>query len=345
MNNTNPVNDNKDHVELSENMEVIGPGQLLKEARQKLSLTVGDISNVLKFKLNLVENIERDLFDHTLPPTYNRGYLRSYAKLVKIDVEEVLSAYELLGIAQEQRNDMQSFSNLAEKQVEHSRIMWISYLVGAILFALMILWWLQEPNQSADESALNVNTELTRTDIKSSEESKTQAIASHNQLDKTSISSNQTEETSESASDIKQNSENLTTEKVAQSQNNEPQNDIEDEDLTTNQSILPAETLESIRVAVTSQINEEESDTGSSTTISAAVFTFSGDCWVNIFDATGERLAWGVKKSGYVMTLTGQPPFKVTLGRPELASIEFNGQKVDMSGFSAGNIAKFTLPM
>ena len=60
------------------------------------------------------------------------------------------------------------------------------------------------------------------------------------------------------------------------------------------------------------------------------MFTFNGDCWVNIYDATGERIAWGVKKLGYVMTITGKAPLKVTLGKPELAAIAFNGKKVDM---------------
>jgi cytoskeleton protein RodZ len=76
-----------------------------------------------------------------------------------------------------------------------------------------------------------------------------------------------------------------------------------------------------------------------------AVLTFSGDCWVNIYDATGERIAWGIKKSGYVMTIEGIAPFRITLGKPELASIIFNDKPVDMSTFNPGNIATFTLPL
>jgi len=79
--------------------------------------------------------------------------------------------------------------------------------------------------------------------------------------------------------------------------------------------------------------------------LSTAIFTFSGDCWVNIYDATGERIAWGVKKIGYVMTVTGIAPLQITLGKPELVTIVFNDQDVDMSAFNIGNIAKFTLPL
>ena len=79
--------------------------------------------------------------------------------------------------------------------------------------------------------------------------------------------------------------------------------------------------------------------------IAKAIFTFSGDCWVSIYDATGERIAYGVKKTGYVMTITGKAPFKVDIGRPALTSIEFNGEAIDMSQFDKDNIAKFTLPI
>jgi cytoskeleton protein RodZ len=80
-------------------------------------------------------------------------------------------------------------------------------------------------------------------------------------------------------------------------------------------------------------------------TAATAIFTFTGDCWVSIYDATGDRVAYGVKKTGYVMTITGKPPFKVDIGRPALTSIEFNGESVDMSRFDKDNIAKFTLPI
>ncbi len=45
------------------------------------------------------------------------------------------------------------------------------------------------------------------------------------------------------------------------------------------------------------------------------------------------------------MTISGAAPLKITLGKPELASIVFDGEPVDMSMFSKGNIAKFTLPL
>ena len=304
--------------ELSEDMEVVGPGLMLSDARKKLSLSTENVADRLKFKTNLVENIEQDIFDQKLPATFNRGYLRSYAKLVNIDADEVLSAYDLLGVAEVQRSEMQSFSNLTEKQAEHSLLMWISYFIVAVLLGLMVLWWLQEPNQLINESIPQKPQVINKNIV------------------------NQSKSEDEKKVIVLPKQENVQPE----NKNNELNSAQVESDtqklsipLATEQEVPHLGIIESNKPSV------EEAAQESVITLSTVVFTFSGDCWVNIYDATGERIAWGVKKSGYVMTVTGKAPLKITLGKPELASIVFNDQLIDMSQFNAGNIAKFTLPL
>ena len=74
-------------------------------------------------------------------------------------------------------------------------------------------------------------------------------------------------------------------------------------------------------------------------------FTFDDDCWVNIKDATGEAIAYGVKQSGRVMEIQGVPPVAVTLGKPDNVRISVNGDPVDITAFQNGQIARFSLPM
>lgn len=318
-------NDNKQPDELSEDMEVVGPGQMLSEARKKLSLSTEDVATKLNFKKCLVENIERDTFDQKLPATFNRGYLRNYSKLVNIDVDEVLSAYDMLGVAEAQRSEMQSFSNLTEKQAEHSRLMWLSYFIAAILFGLMILWWQQEPKQSVEETKI---TDQITSAINKVSDTVTPLAALTAQTEHSESSPNSNNELNEVTA---------------------PDLDLTEESPTLNTIPELTESADNSTEVLTSELGRTEVENSTLETVvvklSTAVFTFSGDCWVNIYDATGERIAWGVKKSGYVMTVQGVPPLKITLGKPELAEIVFNELPVDMSGFSAGNIAKFNLPL
>ncbi len=319
--------DNEQLDELSEDMEVVGPGQMLSEARKKLSLSTEDVANKLKFKKNLVQNIEQDQFDQTLPATFNRGYLRSYAKLVNIDIDEVLSAYDMLGVAEVQRSEMQSFSNLTEKQAEHSRLMWFSYFIAAVLCGLMILWWQQEPKQTVDE---NVPEELlisTPQNASLDKNHKVELTELGSKLESTQIISDKSV---------------IDEEKLLPTTNDSTKQDSIKRIIVESKAKVKATTIDIEAFTPNTASKEEQKPIAD---ISTVVFTFSGDCWVNIYDATGERIAWGVKKSGYVMTVTGKAPLKITLGKPELAAIIFNGQLIDMSAFSVGNIAKFTLPL
>ena len=325
--------------ELCEDMEVVGPGLMLSEARKKLSLSVEEVSARLNFKTNLVENIEQDIFDQSLPATFNRGYLRNYAKLVSVDINEVMSAYDMLGVAEVQRSEMQSFSNLTEKEAEHSRLMWFSYLIAAILFGLMVVWWIQEPKLSVNlfdnvQKEQEINND-TSDIVDLSTATKSVVAPDLTKLEATKSASTESEATKPEATEPDE-----TTELAVNVKNSiEPVIAEQSIEAVIENQIKPQTKTEA---EIENQVNVEAELVPD---ISTVVFTFSGDCWVNIYDATGERVAWGVKKSGYVMTVTGKAPLKVTLGKPELATIAFNGNQVDMSSFNAGNIAKFTLPL
>ena len=129
--------------ELSEDMEVMGPGQILSDGRKKAGLTQQQVAEKLNFRETLVIEIENEQFDSSLPETFNRGYLRNYAKLVNVSQEDVLISYEQLNVAKAQASELQSFSKGTEKLAENNRIMWVSYFILAILIGATVVWWMQ----------------------------------------------------------------------------------------------------------------------------------------------------------------------------------------------------------
>lgn len=150
--------------ELSEDMEVMGPGQILSDARKKMGLSQEDVAIKLNFRTTLVNEIENEVFDTSMPETFNRGYLRNYAKLVNVSQEDVMASYEQLNVAKTQASELQSFSKGTEKLAESNRIMWISYLILAILIGSTVVWWMQnntaeglkETAETKKESAGNI---------------------------------------------------------------------------------------------------------------------------------------------------------------------------------------------
>ena len=328
-------NEQDESVVVTDDINVIvGPGAILKEAREIRGLSEQQVADKLNFRIRLVQNIEVDVFDRSLPEAFNRGYLKSYAQLVNVSETVVLSNYDQLAEAQSQCAGMQSFSKGTEKQAEHKLLMWITYLILAIFITATVVWWLQTPSEQPEPieaEKVNLVSEDSANNDADNSVPKNSTVINESSLENTGITEKNSVVEGE-AYDVNDELNTLT-------------------DSASNAEAIDAEQLEndvsSAKVNETIESNNEKSmaDENASSLIANVIFTFSGDCWVNIYDATGERVAWGVKKSGYVMNVSGQAPFSITLGKPELVSIDYNDVAVDMTGFNAGNIAKFSLPM
>tara|TARA_R110000737_G_scaffold4096_6_gene13646 strand:+ start:3023 stop:3970 length:948 start_codon:yes stop_codon:yes gene_type:complete len=298
-------------ADISADIEVLGPGRMLKEAREMRGLSQQQVADKLNFRTSLVQDIEVDKLDLSLPEAFNRGYLKNYAKLVNISQADVLNSYDQLGVAQRQCADMQSFSKGTEKQAEHNMLMWITYLILGVLITATVVWWLQTPS-AQPESIITETVEIL------GENSKGPAQHDNNTL-----------------------AESLVT--VVNKTLNDNKNLLNHSQQPNAEQVSTKADLANARIASINEISAKESEL--TTPVANVAFTFSGDCWVNIYDATGERIAWGVKESGYIMRISGQAPFSITLGKPELVQIVYNDVSVDMTAFNAGNIAKFSLPL
>jgi len=328
--------------ELSEDMEVMGPGQILSDGRKKAGLTQQQVAEKLNFRETLVIEIENEQFDSSLPETFNRGYLRNYAKLVNVSQEDVLISYEQLNVAKAQASELQSFSKGTEKLAENNRIMWVSYFILAILIGSTVVWWMQNNAGQVQTNKEVIDLSTLTTDEEQKKDSDTLGDKVPNAVLTPEASS--AIDTPTLITNV-ENAESVDSKKPAETL-------LSSAEMLNQKKIgIPSATASLNEVEVRNELLIEPEKTAISLisqtegAVSNVTFTFSGDCWVNISDATGERIAWGVKKLGYVMKISGQAPFNVTLGRPELVAINFADENIDMSQFSAGNIAKFTLPI
>ena len=69
------------------------------------------------------------------------------------------------------------------------------------------------------------------------------------------------------------------------------------------------------------------------------------DAWVEIKDANGKVLQFGLVKGGQTIELSGKAPYVYTIGNANQASLEFEGREIDLKPTTMGtsNIAKGTL--
>ncbi len=71
-------------------------GGALRVAREKQGLSLNDVTSRLKISNKQLEAIEADHFDALPESTIVRGFIRNYAKLLQLDAEPLLDAYNVL---------------------------------------------------------------------------------------------------------------------------------------------------------------------------------------------------------------------------------------------------------
>lgn len=272
---------------------ILGPGAILKAAREKNGLTVADIATKLHLKLINIESIEADEFDPSVALTFTKGYLKLYAKQVNVPESVVLEAFASLHIEEKEPAKLQSFSKRVAKQANDDRLMMITYFIIAAVAALVVIWWFQQDSAEVAQAPTN-------------QPQGTQAQSSQTSVTQTSV-----EQTPD--------------------------------DLIVSAQFEVASEVDTPRLVSETNQLEEITQSAKADTIEL-IFEFADNSWMNLLDSTGEAIAYGVKKSGRVMTVSGVSPFDVTLGAPQVVSIIYDGVPVDMSRFSPGVTAKFKLP-
>src|SRR5437868_14509511 len=119
----------------------------LRQAREEQKLSVQQVAEKTKIKSDHVRALEEGVYDAFPAPIYIRGFVRSYATILHLDVSEVMNELEIElaqserfrappGLGARQRTTLDVVSLLVP------RIHWRTALplVGAALAILLMVW-------------------------------------------------------------------------------------------------------------------------------------------------------------------------------------------------------------
>ncbi|MDP2534409.1 RodZ domain-containing protein [Alteromonas stellipolaris] len=333
---------------------VPSPGKMLRERRESLGLTQQQIADKLFLKVSQINALEEDAVDKTTSITFTKGYVRNYAKQLGLNAEQVVAAFEQYHTSVEPPAKLQSFSRRVAKQTHDDRWMMVTYIILLLIIGGIVAWWVQQPSDEAIVEAPNldkIKEEAANTSIPEA------TIRTNSGVLNSTIPDSGTETRSPTlpqSGDGNFNSSGNSSFEPSPSNSQRNSSNADDESLPPSAGINQSNNLTALvsdsdsgDIRFGSQVASNSSTSGSQ---SGAVpismtFTFDDDCWVNIKDATGEAIAYGVKQSGRVMEIQGVPPVAVTLGKPDNVRISVNGDPVDITAFQNGQIARFSLPM
>ena len=280
----------------------LSPGKLLVWARERAGLSQEQIAKELHMTLTKVRALESDDYRHMGSDTFTRGYIRSYANLVKLDVVQALASYD----RHAQKHGL--VEQVLPHRVESANKPLWQFIVW-VLLALLILWlisiWFFDNRQQSvyDRPASVVPPAVTALNVQSVNElgATSQASVSVAAL----VSSDGVSGTSASNTSGRDVA-------LAQAQSSSAANVIE-----------AGKNISS--VAAPTKISVAQSNTNSLDEIS---FSFTEECWLEVSDARGDVLAADLRPAGSRLQLQGKAPFDVTLGNSPAAQIELNGSNV-----------------
>ncbi|AZZ99416.1 RodZ domain-containing protein [Pseudoalteromonas sp. R3] len=325
---------NEAELDTDTGSDVLSLGQTLAKARHDKGVSFEEITARLKLSESQINKLEQDDYHKLGPETFVKGYIKSYCGLLGLDAQETLRLYQS-PVVPEQKGKMKSFSRRTEKEAHDNRLMWFSYAVLALVIGSSAIWFWQTistQNEITPGDALDipqVSAPVTSVPNEVAEETAQENTPSENKIDSGELNS-----TAEPAVPSDDESEALPQLVPATSENEAAQVSTE---ITQN---AVATELSSAPVA-----DPEPDNTQSELSQSTIVMVFKEDSWVEIFDASQERVAFGVKKAGYTMTVSGVAPFSVVLGKHRAVSITLDGEAVDISGLPRNRLAKFNLPL
>lgn len=127
-------------------------GTRLRKAREALGMTEQVVAERLCLKVCIIRNIEADKMQEGLASTFQRGYIRSYAKLVNIPENELLPTAKQDRSIEIMRSPLIKNFSLGEKRQKHDGLlMGCTWIIILIVLGLTGTWWWQNYQINQEE--------------------------------------------------------------------------------------------------------------------------------------------------------------------------------------------------
>lgn len=313
-------------------------GQALKDCRLVAKLSIESVANSLNLKSTLIRDLEENLDEiieqETYPKIYLRGYLANYAKEIGLSNIGTFPQFQQLSIPVKSVAHLRSPDIIpAKKGLPVKLKLAIAALVIIPLLAISLFWLLSTPAKPPQVETPQTENQQMRLPNPSAEIANTEIA---------NTESNQAEQVSESqqqvAEQIQQTSESPSLSSPDDSSAvQQPETKLESVTDEQQQTAAPEITTITIQSEILIQPEEVE-------TVSATLrLSFKEECWTEVYDANGKKLALDLYQPGRELTLAGQPPFNLKLGNPSAVDIYYQDKLVEKQ-FKLGRTANFTLP-
>ena len=282
------------------------PGARLKQQRESLHLSLDEVSSHLHLDTHIITALETDNYDALPSAMYICGYLRSYARLLKLPEAEIVNAY-----SQGQQMD----AALIPENVEVYRTKKLKPIIKNIfivtvlvlMIVALVIWF----NDSVD---------LSSNDVSDQDEQTTSSLPSIDEVEPSELDELQTVEEANTASAqaAPQVSEPIVVQRPEQ---------------RSALSQVPAATE-------TAQTPPPVQETVASGNLR---LVFNADSWTEVKDTNEQIHIYRLVKQGAEIIIDGVAPYRILLGNATAVNVFYKGEPFDHTRFHRNNTAYFSI--
>ncbi|RLK50219.1 cytoskeleton protein RodZ [Alkalispirillum mobile] len=314
------------------------PGQLLARGREAQGLSRKAAADALNLPLRTLEALEADDYDKLPPLTFVKGYLRAYAQLLELDPEHLRDALKRLNLENAEPHAPRDTPVREAKGVgvERSpgRRPWLLGLSSvAVLVAVGVLAWLWLVDNGFSTGTPSQPTVAEPVEEVEGPEESAEVTPESSEMDVSDVPA----------------TEPGTLDDLAQEEGSDPA--VSEEPEAAPEPDAPADTPVSVpelaldeEAAPAADDGEAENGQPAAQPEGALVLHISGNTWLEVRDASGDRLMVGNYSGDETHHLEGEAPYALVIGNAGQVRVEYDGESVDLGPHTRGNVARLTVP-
>jgi cytoskeleton protein RodZ len=351
-----------------------GVGNILREAREKLGMSVNDVANRIKFAPKQIESLEADDYVRLPEAAFVRGFVRSYARLLQLDPTVLLASLPTSHVPTSSAQPVKSV-DIPMPTAFTARRHNVIWLAAALVVALSLAIFERVHDRSTVANKAVVKNEvepleLPKVATDSATDPLTAPVSDNTSSDNSS--ENQVESPAENVADTRKPSSKPADESVVQVTETKPKpkQEVIKTEVHAAQAATSRQTevKAAVRVAPAASVavqkpvapqavaaapahgrptpvvdEQPKVNNDVNATEHALRIELDEDAWVEVKDGSDKLLISKMHRAGSLIRVAGKAPMLVTLGNARAVRLFDNGKKIKLEKYTTAEVAKVKL--
>lgn len=312
-------------------------GDLLKAERERRGFDEKYIADKLHITMHYVRSIEANRFDKLPGAVFAKGYIKSYASLLNMNVASLSHMYDEMTSEQKEIKEEASRRQVARRRSDRNKP-WVYASAAMFVLGMGGLWAFNHYSQEAEPAATVQAPAQPSTPSRPTATITSQPIAQTPTPSPAPV----TTLTAEPAADLPAPDTGSDTSSDAPAATEPP-------DLLSALTTLARQPVAADSPAVDSEPVTDESDDGQVIAIDGEGddvlrISFTGESWIEVNDSEEQQIYRDIREAGDVLEITGNAPFNVLVGDAPYTTMTLNGAEIDVSdNIRIDNSARLTV--